>query len=225
MKNQKVSTAVGAGILIIFSITVFTFVWKYEESLPRIDDTASIVPMSVLTKVQEPTTAQIFPKTIEPMEERKAYRNGTYDFEIQYPSNYLFDESFSKEGDVKYSLGFGPSYEEVFGEKHSNRKSSAVFEVSIFENNTSLDSFVKKTESMLGGIEHTLEIVGTERVAGISAKVARVCNMGGYCDKKLYFIHGEYLYVIDMDNYFGLENEVIKNGLDRMLASFSFSTK
>ena len=31
MKNQKVGTVLGAGILIIFSITVFAFVWKYEE--------------------------------------------------------------------------------------------------------------------------------------------------------------------------------------------------
>jgi hypothetical protein len=31
MENQKISTAVGTGILVIFSVTVFAFVWKYEQ--------------------------------------------------------------------------------------------------------------------------------------------------------------------------------------------------
>ena len=35
MKNQKVGTVLGAGILIIFSVTVFAFVWKYEENFPQ----------------------------------------------------------------------------------------------------------------------------------------------------------------------------------------------
>lgn len=223
MKNQKVGTVVGTGILIIISVTAFVFVWVYEKSLSQTEiSQPTQVPLP--KAVQKTTETPVFPKTIEPVEERKIYRNDTYGFEIQYPSNYLFQSPLVSEN-AEYSIWFGPSYEEVFGVKQSNLRAQSVFGIAVFKNESGLDNFIKKTESMLGGIEHTLEIIGTEQVAGISAKVAKICNMGGFCDKRLYFIHGKYLYVIDMDNYFGLENEVIKNGLDRMLASFSFSTK
>lgn len=56
MKNQKVGTAVGTGILVIFSLTVFMFVWTYEKNLPQINAPIStvVVPEKTVSVIREP---------------------------------------------------------------------------------------------------------------------------------------------------------------------------
>lgn len=56
MKNQKVGTAVGTGILVIFSVTVFMFVWTYEKNLPQINAPISsvVIPEKAVSVIREP---------------------------------------------------------------------------------------------------------------------------------------------------------------------------
>ncbi|MBP9697888.1 MAG: hypothetical protein KBD65_01720 [Candidatus Moranbacteria bacterium] len=56
MKNQKVGTAVGTGILVIISVTAFAFVWVYEKSLPKIEEPNLniVVPKEEDTTVKKP---------------------------------------------------------------------------------------------------------------------------------------------------------------------------
>ena len=147
----------------------------------------------------------------------KMYRNDTYGFKLQYPSTYLFDENLVQ--GPEYSINFGQPLQGA-SEKASKRAAGRNFEISIYEDENSMDSLIEKENSTRRAVEQTSELIGTEKIANTTAKVIKACDIGGNCNKIVYFSHGKFIYSIYMQNYFSTTEEGNKSDADVMLSSF-----
>lgn len=205
MDNKKIPTFTGTAILVIIAITVGAFIWVYEGSVMDV-----VVPDYSYQQLNNNQQKQLL--------EWKIFENKDYDFEVQYPSDYLFDENFMD--GVEYSVNFGPSYEKTFGKKHPYRKTADSFEISIAKSKDGLGDFLERQVASEAAIEHDLKVVGIEKISDISAKVAQECDMGGNCSKIVYFEREGYIYTISMKNYFTEKRVGVRERFDHTLDSF-----
>lgn len=221
MNQKKIPTILGIIIIVIIAVTIGMFTWKIEESNEQI---VSQMPNVISQKNQE-TQESGDNQKLESTESTSwlTFKNDKYNFEIQYPSNFLFDENLMD--GPEYSINFGPSYKDTFGKEHSVRKATRNFEMSIYKNKNDVDSLIKKGNEVRVAVEQTSKLVGTEKIGALSAKIIKACDIGGNCDKIIYFVHDKYIYSVYMQNYFTLKNEVDKNNFDQMITSFKFLPK
>lgn len=214
MKKQKITAHYGLLLVIIIALTVGVFIFQYEKNKFKLGE-QSVNQQPAEKKAENnqnlETTENINWQT---------FKNNKYDFRIQYPSNFFFDENLID--GPEYSINFGPSYGETLGKDHSARKAVRSFEISIYKNEGNIDGFIKKQNAARLAVEQRSESVGIENVAGVSAKVIKACDMGGYCNKIIYLNHKNYIFSIYIKNYFTLNDQASKEQFDRMLASFEF---
>lgn len=147
--------------------------------------------------------------------EWKKFKNDS--FEIEYPVSFLFDENIAPP--AEYSINFGRSYKEVFGEYHPQRKAERNFEITIFKKDASLESFIKNQDKVAGSVEQTSEHLSDERVGGYSAKVVKRCDIGGNCSKNVYVTTKNAIQLIFLEDYYSTQEIAEKEVFDRMLAS------
>lgn len=217
MNNRKIPTHYGVLIIVMIALTVGVFISQYKKNRSRLEEQSAnqqLVEKRVENNQNLETTENINWLT---------FKNDKYNFKIQYPSNFLFDEDLID--GPEYSANFGPSYKETFGKEHSVRKAARNFEISIRKNESGIDNLIKKQNAIGIAVEQKSELIGTEKVGGVLGKIVKMCDIGGYCNKIIYFTHDKYIYSIYMQNYFTLKDGTDKNNFDRMIASFEFLPK
>lgn len=217
MNNKNISTRSGILIIAIIAVFVAVLVWNYAENNQTAQVSDDTISKASIPKSQEPQDTQ------NATDDWQTFKNDKYGFKIQYPSSFLFDEAVVD--GLEYHVDFGTSYKEAFGENGVARKSTGIFEISIYKNVSGIDSLMKKHSASWSGIEHSFVPDGTEKIAGTTAKIVKVCDMGKNCTKVLYIVHSQYIYSISMHNYFTPENETDKQIFDKMIASFDFLRK
>lgn len=215
MKDQKISTTIGTVILIIISATVGGFVLLCIKKYPVNDVVEPIIIPSKLISNGKIDDA-----------EWKVYTNDPYGFSIQYPSDYYYDESSAVDiTKADYYLSLGPSYEKVFGKKHSYRNSAGIFEIWIQKSNSDLKKIIQEADVVRSQTEHTSKAIGNEEVDGFLGAVVKSCDIGGFCSKIVYIMNNQYVYIIDMKEYYSTQDQKKKEVLDRMLDSVTFTKK
>ena len=216
MKKQKkcwvkeIPTNIGIAVVAIIAIIVGIFLWQHMKSAGQ---SISQVPNTTIPKKQ-PQGAQV------PSLDWQAYQNDTYNFKLEYPSNYTYKENLA--GDSEYSISLMPAHKEA-PDKSSGTGGN--FDLIISKNEAGLNSFIKKQINTGAAVEQKLEVVDTEDMTGVPARVIKACDIANNCDKIIDLLKGKYIYSIYMQGYFSSNDQVDKEILSRMFASFEFLQK
>jgi len=162
-------------------------------------------------------------QTSQPKDETanwQTYRNEKYGFEFKYPNNFLYDEDIAGSENTLYSITFGLPYKEVFGEEHPNYKTAQGIEFIINKKASNLENFIQDDKGAVVGVEDSTEKLGETRVLNFPAQIMKYCNMGGYCDKAIYFTDNRYIYSIK----YPISDSVIDQKIfNQILSTFKFT--
>ncbi|MEP7162469.1 MAG: PsbP-related protein, partial [Candidatus Moraniibacteriota bacterium] len=95
--GKNIPTELGVSVIVIVSITIVFFVWKYENIQPDITDSYPSSPI-ILPSHLPPSSndAQKIPKEVTgsdmlPTTLWKSYSDEQNGYSIKYPQNWLFD--------------------------------------------------------------------------------------------------------------------------------------
>jgi hypothetical protein len=232
MKNKKIPTSTGTIVLVIIAMTVFGVVWKYEKNQQNIQQPLVMIDAKKLAVSQQAQSQQSFlgdqannatnnkSKNIE----WKTFTNDQFKFEIQYPSSFVYEEHLANtpgeviQPDVEYILNLGSSAE---GSSSSNIVGNN-FLMYIVNSKNSLDDYIKNIKLTSGAVENSFEFVGTSKVGGLTSRIAKTCDMGGNCNKDVFFTDGKHIYFIRLSQYSTLKNASDKEIFDHILSSLKF---
>jgi len=232
MKNQKVSTKLGTIALVIIAITVGIFVWLIEKKQEATEQLQPVIENQVQQNKEQQQVngnnkSDCLLNNSSEKTEWKTFKNDQYKFEIQYPSNFIYNEHLANtpgeiiQPRVNYIINLGTP-NKISSENNLGCIASNNFIMYISNNENGLDDYIKNAKLTNGAVENSFEPLGTSRVGNLTAKIVKTCDMGGNCNKDIFFTDKKYIYFIRLSQYFTLKNVSAKQTIDHMLASFKF---
>ena len=233
--KQIIETKLGVIIILIFAVTAGAFVWKWER---HEDEEIQVLNINVKENTIEKdkpeqqiiTTNQhdCLGENNSNTTEWNIFKNNQFKFEIQYPPTFIYSEKLT--GTMAHPPGVGVQYVielgipiKTSGGGDSNCATSNNFSMYISDIGSGMNEYIKSAKQTARDVENSFDSMSTEKVANFIASVVKTCDMGGSCNKEIYFTDGKYIYAIRLSNYFTLKDATSKGMIDRMLASLKFN--